>query len=446
MATETLQSVEDLKLPTTFHNNLTIHSRSGTHEQLWARVKMIGAGAFGDVWLEQKVRADHTPELLGEAGAEAEVEVERVPDVDLRAVKRIRYTGQNLDWSRELKILAQLKNNPSFVDFRGWYDDRSNYVYFAMEYMRHGDLSQYLKKAGPSARPQAKAIVSQVLKGLIALHDQNICHRDIKSKNILVAYTNPITVKIANFGLSKHDHNATSLRTACGTSHYIAPELQGFIRPSRNRRTYTNLVDIWSLGILTHEILTTQLPFLQCASPDSDSDSDSEDEDPESGIEMDSRFENQEETVEYPEMDMALFANYCSGKSSFPRGPLETAGISSAGIAFVEAVLVANPRSRISAEKALGHEWLHDPRLEPYGVARDETAVAEVSDSEGSDVVREEEEGEERDGREMEVVLHRGSEMFRKRYAARERFNKFGVNRTGVMQQRYARERRFVDM
>lgn len=161
---------------------------------------------------------------------------------------------------------------------------------------------------------------------------------------------------------------------------------------------------------------------------------------------MDSRFENQEETVEYPEMDMALFANYCSGKSSFPRGPLETAGISSAGIAFVEAVLVANPRSRISAEKALGHEWLHDPRLEPYGVARDETAVAEVSDSEGSDVVREEEEGEERDGREMEVVLHRGSEMFRKRYAARERFNKFGVNRTGVMQQRYARERRFVDM
>jgi serine/threonine protein kinase len=51
-----------------------------------------------------------------------------------------------------------------------------------MEYMRHGDLSQYLKKAGPSARPQAKAIVSQILKGLIALHDQNICHRDIKSK------------------------------------------------------------------------------------------------------------------------------------------------------------------------------------------------------------------------------------------------------------------------
>lgn len=110
MATETLQSVEDLKLPTTFQNNLTIHSHSGTHSQLWARIKMIGAGAFGDVWLEQKVRADHTPELLGEVGAEAEAEVERVADVDLRAVKRIRYTGQNLDWSRELKILAQLKN------------------------------------------------------------------------------------------------------------------------------------------------------------------------------------------------------------------------------------------------------------------------------------------------------------------------------------------------
>lgn len=170
---------------------------------------------------------------------------------------------------------------------------------------------------------------------------------------------------------------------------------------------------------------------------------------------MDSRFENQEETAEYPEMDMALFANYCSGKASFPRGPLEAAGISSAGIAFVEAVLVANPRSRVTAEKALGHEWLLDLRLEPYGVAGDEAAkvaattatlVTELSDSEGSDVVREEEKGEEGDGREMGVVLHRGSELFRKRYAARERFNKFGVNRAGVMQQRYARERRFVDM
>lgn len=312
-----------------------------------------------------------------------------------------------------------MKNNPSFVDFIGWYDDRSNYVYFAMEYIRHGDLNQYLKRVGPEVKSQAKAIVTQILTGLIALHEQNICHRDIKSKNILLASTSPIQVKIADFGLSKNE-SGSSLRTA--------PELQGFVRPSKNRRSYTNLVDIWSLGVVAHEVLTCELPFLQ-GSPEDDDDSDSDSES-ESGIEIDRQFEQ----PEYPEMDMALFANYCSGNAAFPRGPLKAAGISSLGITFVEAVLVANPRSRMSAEKALAHPWLLDPTPEPYGT------VEEVSTSgEGGGRVEKERMGG------MDVVLHRGSSLFRRQYAARERFNRFGVNRSGVVQQRYARERRYID-
>lgn len=81
--TDTPTSIDDYKLITTSHNNLTIHSRE-KQEQLWVRIKLIGTGAFGDVWLEQKVAHP-----LAAAGEDPE-EVERAVDVELRAVKRIR--------------------------------------------------------------------------------------------------------------------------------------------------------------------------------------------------------------------------------------------------------------------------------------------------------------------------------------------------------------------
>lgn len=66
-----------------------------------------------------------------------------------------------------------------FVQFLGWYED-SNFVFVAMEYIEHGDLSQYLKSSGPKAKSEAKEIVRQLLQGLVILHERYICHRDLK--------------------------------------------------------------------------------------------------------------------------------------------------------------------------------------------------------------------------------------------------------------------------
>lgn len=140
------------------------------------------------------------------------------------------------------------------------------------------------------------------------------------------------------------------MRTDCGTSGYIAPELQGLVRKVNG--TYTNLVDIWSLGIVTHEILTLEIPFLPDATED-DSDSGYPDSNPDKGPGT-------------PVVDMILFYDYCLNLRSFPTGPLRRCKVSNEGIEFVRMLLVANPRSRITPAKALKSPWLLNRCQEPY--------------------------------------------------------------------------------
>lgn len=49
-----------------------------------------------------------------------------------------------------------------------------------MEYIEHGDLSQYMKKPGTCTPGNAREITRQLLEGLATLHELKICHRDLK--------------------------------------------------------------------------------------------------------------------------------------------------------------------------------------------------------------------------------------------------------------------------
>lgn len=49
-----------------------------------------------------------------------------------------------------------------------------------MEYIEHGDLGKYIADYSLKARSEAKEITSQILEGLVVLHQREICHRDLK--------------------------------------------------------------------------------------------------------------------------------------------------------------------------------------------------------------------------------------------------------------------------
>lgn len=113
-----------------------------------------------------------------------------------------------------------------------------------MEYVRGGPLSK-LKNI---TVPESVLMLTQCLSALAYLHERELAHRDISPNNILVRKREPFQVVLADFGLSK---NAAELQTQCGTTPYAAPE----IFEDRSIEYYSAAVDIWSLGVVTCEIL-----------------------------------------------------------------------------------------------------------------------------------------------------------------------------------------------
>jgi serine/threonine protein kinase len=118
-----------------------------------------------------------------------------------------------------------------------------------LDYVPLGNLEEQ-NRHSLFSQDEVKAILYQSLLGLKCLHKRNIVHRDIKPENILVQTRYPeLQIKLADFGLAKEGGN---LETLCGTSIYAAPEISKYVDlpVSKSEKTYTNAVDIWSLGVV----------------------------------------------------------------------------------------------------------------------------------------------------------------------------------------------------
>jgi serine/threonine protein kinase len=99
--------------------------------------------------------------------------------------------------------------------------------------------------------------MTQILQGLLYLHDQGVIHRDIKGANILT--TKDGKVKLADFGVSTSTL-ATGDKEAqvVGTPYWMAPEV---IQLSGA----TTASDIWSLGCTVIELLEGKPPYHKLA-------------------------------------------------------------------------------------------------------------------------------------------------------------------------------------
>jgi serine/threonine-protein kinase len=126
--------------------------------------------------------------------------------------------------------------------------------YMVMEYVRGQGLRALLNREGRLEAAQTAEIVRQTLLALEHAHGQGIVHRDIKPENVLV--TTDGLVKVADFGLARAyaDGRQTQAGTVTGTVQYLAPEqIRG--EPADPRS------DLYSLGIVSYELLTGKLPF-----------------------------------------------------------------------------------------------------------------------------------------------------------------------------------------
>jgi serine/threonine protein kinase len=142
-------------------------------------------------------------------------------------------------------------------------DDGS--LYIVLELLRGIDLANYLidSETGMLTPRETLVIVCQVLQALIAAHHAGIVHRDIKPENIFLTRNNAgdTQIKIVDFGISKAVNpeeqiplSVTQANTTVGTPHYMSPE-------QAKGESIDPRSDIWSIGVVMYEALTSRLPF-----------------------------------------------------------------------------------------------------------------------------------------------------------------------------------------
>jgi serine/threonine protein kinase/tetratricopeptide (TPR) repeat protein len=142
-------------------------------------------------------------------------------------------------------------------------------AFIVMEYVEGALLSSMIQR-GPLPLFDSIDIAMQVADALDEAHTAGIVHRDIKSSNLMV--TDRGLVKVLDFGLAKvstgplpsvnHDSDSTaklgqetSVGLVLGTVSYMSPE-QALGQEVDHRS------DIFSLGIVSYEMLTARLPFV----------------------------------------------------------------------------------------------------------------------------------------------------------------------------------------
>ncbi len=142
-------------------------------------------------------------------------------------------------------------------------DEVDGVAYIAMELIRGEKLSELLiRQKLPAAR--SLELAADVAAGLARAHEKGIVHRDLKPANVMV--TDEGHAKIIDFGIAKlievsatagaqtqtgHD---TGVGVVLGTMTYMSPE-------QARGEAVDHRSDIFSFGILLHEMLAGQPPF-----------------------------------------------------------------------------------------------------------------------------------------------------------------------------------------
>lgn len=209
------------------------------------RVKaLLGEGAMGRVYL-----ADDP--VLDRKVAIKVIAIEKQPDKRTREEYLQRF---NL----EAKACAKL-SHPSIVTI---YDagEENGIPWIAFEYVDGDSLDKLTKESGGLDFDKILSVMLDITSALFHAHQLGIVHRDIKPANILVDRRTKIA-KLTDFGVVKAPNVAlTQDGTAVGSPGYMAPEqLDG--------RGVDARADLFSLGIVLYEMLTSKHPFLKTSIP-----------------------------------------------------------------------------------------------------------------------------------------------------------------------------------
>lgn len=208
------------------------HFQTGDEYQGFRIEKMLGSGGLSEVYLGKQ--------LVGEG---------------FFALKFLisHYASQANATDRfyqEASLLSKIKH-PNICSFHHYIND-SERPCLIMEYCEGKELSSWLRE-GALTLPITLGLLNELTKGLSALHEHGIWHRDLKPDNIII--TSNREIKIVDLGIAKDETvKLTKTGMRLGTPSYMAPEQ--WLAESVDART-----DLWALGVITYQALTGIKPF-----------------------------------------------------------------------------------------------------------------------------------------------------------------------------------------
>ena len=152
--------------------------------------------------------------------------------------------------------IAKRMNNAHVIKPKSM-DRQQSFIYTAFEHIDGQTLTQWMRDNPKPDLQTVRHIIEQIVRGLMAFHRLEMVHQDIRPENIMIDKNR--IVKIIDFGSTKvagllETTQAFQQENMLGTAQYSAPEY--FLGESG-----THLSDIFSLGVITYQMLTGQLPY-----------------------------------------------------------------------------------------------------------------------------------------------------------------------------------------
>jgi CheY-like chemotaxis protein/predicted Ser/Thr protein kinase len=195
----------------------------------YEKVKKLGQGSFGEIWLVLDTEVLGPPRRY--------------------YVAKIPFTkATNPYFRKEAAVCGKLAPHPGAVTLVDTVEEDGKFI-IIQEYVEGRTLADLLGEELPPAL--VESVILQLIDVVAQAHGQRIIHRDIKPNNIIVRPDGRL--KLLDYGAAKILKEKEIGATMVGSRPFMAPEQ---ILGKSERRS-----DIWAIGVLMYLLYTGELPF-----------------------------------------------------------------------------------------------------------------------------------------------------------------------------------------